>query len=261
MFKTTGSIFSVVAISALCCATSQAIAAIATPPSSAPTHATNKAPGQNFNLSQWKLQTGTGSACSPGVSPIGSYTSSHFFTNTTDGSMTMVASGKDCLTTNSTHPRTELRDDSSGTGWTSPGTHVLDAWVSVTGSNTIVGQIHPDSGGGNYPLLKCYYTGSGLHCTMEASLSNGGIDTSKAMDFANLPQNKPFFYRITYAGTKVCVSAGANPTAALAAQKCQTPDSSFLKSGLLNYFKAGNYNQGSASATVKVYYIAMYHGA
>lgn len=244
---------------------------IAIPPNAAPNHDTSKAPGQNFNLSTWKMTTGSGSNCNPGLRPAAmaaGATAPHFSTDTTTGAMTLVASSADCITSNTSHPRTEFRElwkgdpDPSGSqdtssGWTIAGTHILDVWMSVTGTNTIVGQIHPISGGSNLPLLKCYYTGSGMSCTMEKSLTTSG--TASTLSFSGLTQGTPFFYRISYTNKKVCVSVGANPTAALSGTKCATPDASFLSSTLLNYFKVGNYNQGGGTTTAKVYYLNTYH--
>jgi hypothetical protein len=245
---------------------------IAAPPASPPVHDPNKPPGQNFALPTWKLSTGTGAACEPGLRPAAiaaGATAPHFFTDKTDGAMTLVAGGGDCVTSNTSHPRTEFRElwkgdpDPSGgkdtsQGWTISGTHILDVWMSVTGTNTVVGQIHPISGGSNYPLLKCYFTGSGLSCSMEKSLSKGG--DSSGPSFSGLSSGKPFFFRLSYAAKKICVSVGATPSLALAATKCATPSDSFLSPTLLNYFKVGNYQQGSGTATVKIHYLATYHG-
>lgn len=244
---------------------------IAAPPDTAPMHDPGKPPGQNFDLSKWKMTSGSGSDCSPGLRPAAlaaGATAPHFFTDKTDGAMTLVTSYADCMTSNSRHPRTEFREFWQGdpsvtgasdetSGWTVKGAHVLDAWVSVTGTNTVVGQIHPISGGQNHPLLMCYYIGSGLSCSMEISLSSGGHGNE--MSFFDLPQGKPFFYRISYTDKKVCVSAGVNPTAALSATKCVTPSAGFLDPQLLSYFKIGNYDQGGSHPIVKIYYLNTYH--
>jgi hypothetical protein len=135
-------------------------------------------------------------------------------------------------------------------------------WLSVSGGKTIVGQIHPTSGLGHYPLLKCLYANGSLDCKLERHIVTGG--DFRSAHFTGLPQNTPFFYRIAYitrnSDTRVCVWAGANPAAAMAGPlQCQRPTESFLNPKILQYFKVGNYNQGQDKAIVRIHYMKAWH--
>lgn len=253
-------------------ASNPAYAAIATPPDAPPTHDVNKKPGENFDLSKWYLATGLGETCEPGLRPADlakGATAEHFYTDPKDGAMVLEASGKDCITPNSKHPRTEFRElwkgdetvngvDHKNIGWTYPGVHIMDVWASVEGFNTIVGQIHPISGGKNYPLLKCFYQGDRLDCPVELNLITGK-DGPGPM-FTGLEEKKPFFLRMAYVEGNICMWAGDNPKAAFSKDgQCFRPDASFLQPDLLQYFKIGNYNQNGLKQVVKIYYLNTYH--
>jgi len=67
---------------------------IPAPPDTAPMHDPGKPPGQNLDLSRWKMSSGSGTDCSPGLRPaalVADAIAPHFFTDKTDGVMTFVA--------------------------------------------------------------------------------------------------------------------------------------------------------------------------
>jgi peptidoglycan/xylan/chitin deacetylase (PgdA/CDA1 family) len=108
-------------------------------------------PGGNFDLSHWYLQlptwqgvlTGTtGSVDSVSAADlVAGYTSDYFYT-ATDGSMAFWAPNNGAMTSGSTHPRSELREQLSppnNNSWSVYGTHIITATLKVT-------QVSPDTG-------------------------------------------------------------------------------------------------------------------
>jgi hypothetical protein len=111
----------------------------------------NQPPGRNFDLSHWylTLPDSDSSIIEPSSLRNG-YTNSSWFYTGADGAMVFWCPVIGGTTSNSTYPRSELREmiDPSTTtvNWPSFGTHILDAQCKVTQlpstGRTVIGQIH-----------------------------------------------------------------------------------------------------------------------
>lgn len=120
----------------------------------------SKAPGVNFDLAGYKLQTFDSSLNVKQVDPINSYTDAYFYTDSSTGAMTFYVPSGAGSTQNSEYPRSELRGDATWRMGTT-GTHTLSASMKVlqqpaTGQ-IIIGQIHGEQTGGS-ELLKLRWT-------------------------------------------------------------------------------------------------------
>jgi hypothetical protein len=92
-------------------------------------------PGENFNLSNWKLTLPDSSASEKFPEQLtDGYTSAYFYTGE-DGSMIFWAPVNGGTTSGSSYPRSELRElinpEDDNTNWIGDGTHTLDAQVKV----------------------------------------------------------------------------------------------------------------------------------
>ncbi len=123
----------------------------------------SKPPGQNFDLSHWKLTLPEPGAPEISAASLsGGYTSQWFYTGP-DGAMTFWCPASSNSTANSSYARSELREmlnpSSSSSNWTSFGTHVLQATCRVTQvpstQKIIIGQIHAYNGD---PLIKLQWS-------------------------------------------------------------------------------------------------------
>lgn len=228
------------------------------------------APGGNFDLSIWQLQEPIGSASAPDspnmVSPKdlmgpNGFHDKYFFTDPQDGAMTFWDPENGVTTPNSNYPRSELREmtaDGKAANWLAPGTHTLSATVMATEipDHTAVGQIHLGTGTppSTKPLLELFYYKSGkIEMSIEQSPAGGN---SKPYPVGTRPLGSKWSYVIGLAGNTISLSIDGG-----AAQTWQM-SSTFNQEGM--YFKAGNYDQssgndGSVSATVKFYALAVSH--
>ncbi|EPX60323.1 F5/8 type C domain protein [Cystobacter fuscus DSM 2262] len=117
-----------------------------------------RSPGENFDLSDYQLQTLNSSLQVKFVDPINTYTDKYFYTDPSTGAMTFYVPSGAGSTANSKYPRSELRAD---TTWHMGGTHTLAVSMKVlqqpaTGQ-IIIGQIHGEQTGGS-ELLKLRWT-------------------------------------------------------------------------------------------------------
>jgi len=126
-------------------------------PTPTPTPAGSRPPGQNFNLSNFHLQTPFASGSSIQIisqPQLATYTSSVFYT-AADGAMTFWCPVNGATTSGSSYPRSELRDLNE---WTVSSTHTLTASCRVlqqpSNGNTIIGQVHGNISGSELCKLR-----------------------------------------------------------------------------------------------------------
>ena len=226
-----------------------------------------KAPGQNFDLSVWKLTlpvdgSGQFSGVAVEVKPLAStYQNALYFYSAADGAMTFMAPTEGATTSGSHYPRSELRElTSSGANaaWTVEQGGSLSATLAVnevplatTGKNgrVVIGQIH----GPNDELCRLYYDNGQLYFYDDKSGANQNelqyILKSSTGATTSIPLNAPFDYTIVVANGSLVVSARHGGTTYSATE----PITSFWRGQAL-YFKAGVYVQvgkpGSGAGTV-----------
>lgn len=205
-------------------------------------------PNSNFDLSAWKAQTLDETLKLANILStdlMKGYTSSFFYTNTTDGSLVFkVPSNGEAITGATGYPRVELRQMSAGANWslTDPVEHYLSAQCKVlvvaqAKPQTIIGQIHGSET--NSELLKLRWTGYlPGQCKIEAryelndaTQAEYGVTLVYGLSLGDLID-----YTITMKnGTIICTVNGVSAS--------QTYTTTFFGTTDAYYFKAGNYLQ------------------
>ena len=204
-------------------------------------------PSSNFDLSAWKLQTLDTNLAFTEIQAVdltNSYTSSFFYTNTTDGSMVFRVPSNGKPTSGSSYPRVELRQMTNGANWrlTDANEHYLTAQCKVIAvapakPQTIIGQIHGSET--NSELLKLRWTGYlNGQCKIEARYENN--DATQAEYGVTLASGLSLGDLITYTitmknGTINCTVNGVTAS--------QTYTTTYFGTTDAYYFKAGNYLQ------------------
>ncbi|HEU5378218.1 MAG TPA: polysaccharide lyase family 7 protein [Ktedonobacteraceae bacterium] len=215
-------------------------------------------PSQNsIDLSIWQLQLPDNTS----VGPPATSTSPWFIENR-DGSWTFddPGTGSNCTpTTNSTHCRTELREDDSATngtkgGFSPSGTNILTATVAVnTDGWPVIGQIHADPSVSVKPVIELYYDHDGSGNVVAGVQTNcttsGQTDTTLAPD---PPLGQQMTYEISYSNNQLIVTFNGK-TFNLSSQ------SGCLSSGVGGYFKAGDYGQENTLSVVTFYSVVVNH--
>jgi hypothetical protein len=195
------------------------------------------------------------------VGPPATSTSPWFVKNS-DGSWTFddPGTGSNCIpTTNSTHCRTELREDDSATNGTSgafspAGTNTLTATVAVnTDGWPVIGQIHADPRVSVKPVVELYYDHDGSGNVVAGVQTNcttsGQTPTTLAPD---PPLGQQMTYSISYSNNQLIVTFNGQ-TFNLSSQ------SGCLSSGVGGYFKAGDYGQENTHSVVTFYSVVVTH--
>ena len=157
----------------------------------------SKPPGQNFDLSHWKLtlpvdSSGGTNGDAVDISAaqlVAGYTNALYFYTGPDGAMTFWCPVTGATTSGSSYPRSELREEiipgNDNTNWTGYGTHILDGQCKVlqvpSSGKTIIGQIHSFLGNA-YPLIKLQYNSGTVEALVKESSSS---DTDTDFSFAN----------------------------------------------------------------------------
>jgi hypothetical protein len=235
---------------------------------------TTVAPGGNFNLSIWQLQLPSGTTNNPDTytpaqlaGPTG-YTSAYFYTDPTDGAMTLMDC-QDGVTTSSSssHCRSELREmntDGTMAAWAPTGTNTLTVTGVVTllgsGSSgkTTIGQIFDSNT--SKPMIELEFDGNGAFRMLLENTSAGGKGVYYPL--SSVAIGSQYTYTLSFTGTTITVTTNGNVYTF-------TPDTSFT-SGDKFYFKCGNYdqtatNKGKFSTTpytvVKNYSIVVVHSS
>jgi hypothetical protein len=207
-----------------------------------------KPPGQNFDLTHWKL-----TLPEPGAPEISAatltagYTSQWFYTGP-DGAMTFWCPVTGGTTSGSTYPRSELREmlnpTSSSSNWTSYGTHILRAVCRVTqvpsSGKIIIGQIHAYNGN---PLVKLQWSGGKIENLVKNSPTNS-TDTKYTL-LTGLALGTTITYEILAQDGVVTVTANNVPST----QNFLASDP--LWAGETFYFKAGDYVQDNVGTNTE----------
>ncbi|HSY53924.1 MAG TPA: polysaccharide lyase family 7 protein [Opitutaceae bacterium] len=221
-----------------------------------------KAPGQNFDLSNFDLQAWpcSGSNDTTVSQPqLATFNDSSFFYTGSDGSMVMWCPDQGgCETsTNTTHLRTELRNL---TDWhvTDGQTHIETATCKVLqqplSGSTIIGQIHGDvSGTGSEALKLRWMVGGNL--VAGNKVTEGGTEVySQFSPAANANLGDTIAYTLQEKNSVVTVTVTINGGSLHTYQ--YTLDSTWTTIPL--YFKAGNYNQDDTDGTTDGALVAFY---
>lgn len=228
----------------------------------------SKAPGQNFNLSPFTLQlpfadSGSSSPKQVSGSALTTYQDpqhKYFFTESGDGAMVMKVYGAppNCVTTtNSTHCRTELRENAS---WSpTAATNRMKATLVVTqidNGSVVIGQIHIDDSISTKPAMEMYYESNGdIKVGVEQNRDgSGGQGTLTTV--GHVAVGTQFAYEIEWysGGLKVAIAPDLNSFSGhfttLSQKNLNNPSS---------YFKAGCYNQGTGTADVHFLTLTIEH--
>lgn len=217
-------------------------------------------PGGNFDLSKWKLQLPIGNGSPqeiPGSDLEGckGYTNKdYFYTSGSDGTLVMKVPGSPstskCVTTpNSSHCRTELRENSPSS-WSpfDPVNRLFgDLVVAKNDGEVCVGQIHIDDSISHKPVAELYINANG---DLNMGVQQCTTCTQKRFPVGQVPKGQRFTYEIRYESNKLSVSVNGKAAKELTTFKLNGPKS---------YFKAGNYNQGDGPTEVHFYAIRVTH--
>lgn len=220
----------------------------------------NKKPGQNFDLSWWKInlpvdEDGQFDGRSLEVSPIPSnYDYEPYFYTASDGAMVFMSPVEGARTGGTKYPRSELRElDGQGdlAYWTVEDGGTLSATLAVNElpkkddgrpGRIVIGQIHgPDD-----ELCRLYYDKGELYFHDDKAGSNHEetrfVLKNSSGQRTNIPLNAKFSYKIEANRKTLTVTAKFNGQTYSAVD----PISSFWP-GKKNYFKAGVYVQVGTS--------------
>ncbi|HTS19894.1 MAG TPA: polysaccharide lyase family 7 protein [Verrucomicrobiae bacterium] len=252
-------------------------------------------PGSNFDLTHWKLQLPTSNgvltAASGSVDEItpaqlsAGVTNTYFYTGS-DGSMVFWSPDNGARTSNSEHPRSELREQLNPTNgnlnWTVFGTHIMTAQCKVlqVASDTrkvCIGQMHepnnkPDgsASANNEQMImfdlgnKKIYVNINLDGNLSSSfsqtlISGSGVALSNTINYTMLMVNGAMSIIINNVTNSWNLLSGTNYLGHIA-QNWDVASSNTL------YFKAGDYNQttnlcncSTDGATVAFYALSRYH--
>lgn len=203
-------------------------------------------PGENYDLSAWKLQTLEESYSSfTQVNPIGTHSSNFFYTNSSDNAIAFrCPSNGGTTSANASYPRVELRQVGAGANWplSDVTEHYLTAQcrvmeISEVKPKTIIGQIHGHQS--NSELLKIRWTGyKPGECIVEARFqTNDDLGSEYGEILASgLSLGDTINYTVSMTQGVINVTVNGNSGS-------QTYTSDFYGTTDSYYFKAGNYIQ------------------
>jgi len=227
-------------------------------PTPTPTATSTPTPPRSIDLSIWQLQLPNDTTVGPPAT-----STPPWFVRNSDGSWTFddPGTGSNCIpTTNSTHCRTELREDDSDTNGTSggfspAGTNTLTATVAVnTDGWPVIGQIHADPSVSTKPVVELYYdhdgSGNVVAGVQTVCSTSGQTDTTLAPD---PPIGQQMTYEISYSNNQLIVTFNGKSFNLSSQSGC-------LASGVGGYFKAGDYGQENTHSVVTFYSIVVNHG-
>ncbi|ATB31635.1 polysaccharide lyase family 7 protein [Melittangium boletus] len=195
-----------------------------------------KSPGENFDLSGYKLQTLDGALQFKQVSPINTYTDKYFYTDSSTGAMTFYVPSGAGSTTNSHYPRSELRTNAT---WRMGGTRTLAVSMKVlqqpATKQIIIGQIHGEQSGGS-ELLKLRWTNGDILMGVK---TNFGDSEQRILIKSGVAIGENIDYVIKLAGSTVTVTVNGT-------SKSFTYNTASWSNVDL-YFKLGAYSQDSSA--------------
>jgi hypothetical protein len=212
------------------------------------------APGKNFNLSAFKLQTMTDALAFVEVASdtlTKGFTNRFFYTDSIDGSMVFYTPSNGGKTANSQYPRTELRQTGGGANWKMADTALyrMTASCRVTRApsanpTVVIGQIHGSNT--NSELIELEWNGNSAgNCRVFALFqTNDAAGSAYVVNVVTgLSLGALVSYELTMKKGVVNVSVnGKSVSTTYTTQYYGTTDG--------YYFKAGNYLQYSNSTQV-----------
>ncbi|KAJ2982978.1 hypothetical protein NQ176_g1028 [Zarea fungicola] len=217
------------------------------------------APGGNLDLSNFLLQLPIGTPGHPQQIPSSQLTGcngfqdSWFSTSKSDGAVVFkVPDSSSCVTSKSAkHCRSELREINPVSWSPKDGTNRLFGDLQVTnggGGSICIGQIHLDHSISVRPVAELYYHADGsLNFGVERTRSGG--DQTR-FNVGKINPGSRFTYEIRYEKDVLSISINGKAIQSFPTFELDSPQS---------YFKAGNYNQGSAATEVHFYNIMITH--
>lgn len=233
--------------------------AFITPPANAAD--ASKPPGENFDLSHWKLTlpvdasgTSDGKAMEVSAAEVATgYTNADYFHTGPDGTMVFWAPVNGATTPGSDFPRSELREmldpSDSDVNWTADGIHILEAQCRVTeipsSEKVIIGQIHSRSGKAR-PLIKLQFHKEKVEALVKLSPEQG---KDQKLAFPEVGMNKDIDYRIKLEDGLLSVTVNGGT------QKVHILENDADWANQTFYFKAGAYcqdNEGPATEGARV---------
>jgi hypothetical protein len=212
----------------------------------ASTQVTTVVDPSTIDLTHWNLTLPSGPQGSPTVVPTSSlvagYSSQYFYKNA-DGALVFWCPVTGVHTTNSSYPRSELREtnaDGSLAAWNvATGTATLSATLAVnqipSTGNVVIGQIHDNGSAGvkDEPLIKLVYQSGNLVAQVRptpASSTNNNFTLA-----TGIALNTNFSYTIELSNMTLSVQING------VTKYSATIDPSWTSQGM--YFKAGAYCQ------------------
>jgi hypothetical protein len=160
-------------------------------------------------------------------------------------------------TSGSLHPRSELREVTSG--WTTAGTNTQTVTLAVpmVPDHTTIGQIFQSPPAPSKPLMELQYAAGGTIKVLLESTNQGG--NANTTTVGTVTDGSTFTYELSLTGSTITVTINGTTT------KTYTVPSSF--SGESFYFKCGDYDQTAVAGTpantpgtiVKVYALKVVH--
>lgn len=227
-----------------------------TPSPTPPASGTLPSPSSIINFSDWELQEPVASGSSvltiPASKLTAGYADQYIYTSSTPygDAVTFFTPEDGAHTTNSSYPRTELRElNSNGTdaNWNMVGTNIMSATLEASDitNHTVIGQVHLGTAlpgqavaASTKPLLELYYYSDGaLIAGLEKSPSGSQTTTT----IGNVPVGTKFTYSIQVSGDAITIKLNNNTPVVL------TASSSFNGYGM--YFKAGDYLQTTGTSS------------
>jgi hypothetical protein len=220
-----------------------------------------KPPGENFDLSHWKLTlpvnasgTNGGKATEIQASQlVAGYANDDYFHTGTNGTMDFWCPVNGATTGGSSFPRSELRElldpTNPAVNWTAHGTHILEARCRVTevpsSQKVIIGQIHSYSGKAK-PLIKLQFYKGRIEALVKVSPTKG---KDRKLIFPQVGLNNGIAYQIKVQDGLLDVTVnGVTQSENIFQKDADWENQTF-------YFKAGDYcqdNQGPATEGARV---------
>jgi hypothetical protein len=209
-----------------------------------------------WNLTGWELQLPIGSTGHPEL--VENPTSFHddYFYVGTDGALTFMDPHTGVTTSGSLHPRSELRELTSG--WPATGTNTMTATVAVTKvpSTVTIGQVFQAPNAPSKPLLELQYDAGGKLELLLEKTNEGG--SANFYDVGSVTDGATFHYAISLTKDEISITINS---------KVSTFSLPSTFKGEKFYFKWGAYDQTAkagaesttASTIVKFYAHAVTH--
>jgi hypothetical protein len=184
------------------------------------------------------------------------FTDIYFYTDTTDGAMTFMDPTTGVTTSGSMHPRSELREVTSGWPTSGTNTETVTLAVPMVPGTVTIGQIFQSPPAPSKPLLELQYVKGGKLQVLLESTNQGGNGATHGV--GTVTDGSKFTYELSLTGTTITVTIDGTASTF-------TLPSTFV--GESFYFKCGDYDQTAVAGTpgttpgtiVKIYALDVVH--